>query len=59
MSEELPSDWPEESARRLAASTPLGRIGKPDDVFPAVVYLLENEYVTGETLVVDGGRLVR
>jgi pteridine reductase len=55
----LPQDWPEEAARRLAASTPLGRIGKPDDVFNAVVFLLENEYVTGETLVVDGGRLVR
>ena len=28
-------------------------------VFAAVVFLLENDYVTGETLAVDGGRLVR
>lgn len=55
----LPQDWPEDAARRLAASTPLGRIGRPDDVFGAVVFLLENDFVTGETLVVDGGRLVR
>lgn len=55
----LPHDWPDDAARRLAASTPLGRIGRPDDVFGAVVFLLENDFVTGETLVVDGGRLVR
>ena len=55
----LPDDWPAEAARRLADSTPLKRLGKPDDVFHAVVFLLENDYVTGETLVVDGGRLVR
>jgi pteridine reductase len=55
----LPQEWPDDAARRLAASTPLGRIGRPDDVFNAVVFLLENDFVTGETLVVDGGRLVR
>ena len=31
----------------------------PDDVFRAVVFLIENDYVTGETLVVDGGRRIR
>jgi pteridine reductase len=55
----LPQDWPDDAAKRLAKSTPLGRNGRPDDVFNAVVFLLENDFVTGETLVVDGGRLVR
>jgi pteridine reductase len=55
----LPQDWPDDAARRLAASTPLGRIGRPDDVFSALVFLLESDFITGETLVVDGGRLVR
>jgi pteridine reductase len=55
----LPSDWPDDAARRLAASTPLGRLGRPDDVFGALVFLLESDFITGETLVVDGGRLVR
>jgi len=55
----LPQDWPDDAAKRLAQSTPLGRIGRPDDVYNAVVYLLENDFVTGATLVVDGGRLVR
>ena len=31
----------------------------PADVAQAVVYLLEADYVTGHTLVVDGGRLIR
>lgn len=55
----LPDGWPDDAAKRLAASTPLGRLGKPDDVVAAVVFLLENDFVTGETLVVDGGCLVR
>ncbi|OYV66251.1 MAG: 3-oxoacyl-ACP reductase, partial [Gemmatimonadetes bacterium 21-71-4] len=29
------------------------------DVVRAVLFLLENDYVTGTTLVVDGGRLIR
>jgi NAD(P)-dependent dehydrogenase (short-subunit alcohol dehydrogenase family) len=51
-----PPDWDDEARRRLVASTPLGRIGTPDDVVRAVIFLLENDYLTGTTLVVDGGR---
>ncbi len=43
----------------LERGTPLGRIGSPDDVVRAVLYLLRADYVTGEILVVDGGRLLR
>lgn len=32
------------------------REGQPDDVVAALLYLLESDFVTGETLVVDGGR---
>jgi pteridine reductase len=55
----LPDDWDAATAERLAASTPLRRLGAPDDVVGAVLYLLAADYVTGETLVVDGGRRVR
>jgi pteridine reductase len=41
---------------RRAAETLLGRIGSPDDVADAVVYLAGASFVTGTTLVVDGGR---
>ncbi len=55
----LPDDWDAASAEHLRASTPLGRQGSPADVVQAVLYLLDAEYVTGETIVVDGGRRVR
>lgn len=55
----LPDDWDEEARKRVIASTPLARLGTPNDVVGAIVFLLEHDYVTGETLVVDGGRLHR
>ncbi len=55
----LPEAFSSADAERLASTTPLGRIGSPDDVSRAVIYLLEADYVTGETLIVDGGRHVR
>jgi len=44
---------------RRAAETVLGRLGSPDDVAEAVLYLARAEFVTGTTLVVDGGRLLQ
>jgi pteridine reductase len=55
----LPDDWGPEDAERLARTTPLRRLGEPADVARAVLYLLEADYVTGDTLLVDGGRHVR
>ena len=39
----------------LAATIPLGRMGKPEEVAEAVAYLAGAEYVTGAVLHVDGG----
>ena len=39
----------------LAASIPLGRMGKPEEIADAVAYLACAGYVTGEVLRVDGG----
>jgi pteridine reductase len=55
----LPAAWSEREARTLAESTPLQRLGAPEDVASAVVYLIRSEFITGETLIVDGGRHVR
>jgi pteridine reductase len=44
---------------RRAAETLLGRVGSPEDVADAVVYLARAGFVTGTTLVVDGGRLLQ
>ena len=49
---------PEQEERR-AAETILGRIGGPEDVAAAIVYLAEADFVTGSALVVDGGRLLQ
>lgn len=54
-----PDDMSDEEIERLARSAPLRRNGSPRDVVRAVLYLLEADFVTGDTLVVDGGKLLR
>jgi pteridine reductase len=45
--------------QRRAAETLLGRIGTPEDIADAVLFLAGAEFITGTTLVVDGGRLLK
>ena len=49
---------PGQEARR-AAETLLGRIGTPNDVADAVLYLAGASFVTGSSLILDGGRMVQ
>jgi len=55
----LPEGWSEEAAEHLRSTTPLRRLGSPEDVAQVVVFLLEAQYVTGEVIRVDGGRHIR
>jgi pteridine reductase len=48
-----------EQIERRAAETLLERVGSPEDVAEAVVFLTGADFVTGTTLVVDGGRLLQ
>jgi pteridine reductase len=56
--------WPDDGQfdpgerERIVASTPLGRVGSPEDVAQAVHFLAVAPYVTGQILAVDGGRSV-
>ncbi len=57
--------WPEEerfaspeARAKIVAGIPLGRIGSAEDVARAVVYLAREPFITGQTIVVDGGRSV-
>jgi pteridine reductase len=50
---------PPEQVERRAAETLLGRVGSPDDVAGAVCFLVDADFVTGTSLVVDGGRLLQ
>jgi pteridine reductase len=49
---------PEQEERR-SSETVLGRLGDAEDVAGAILYLADADFVTGTTLVVDGGRLLR
>jgi pteridine reductase len=55
----LPEGFDERGADHLVDTTPLRRVGTPEDVAQAVLYLLDAEFVTGEVIRVDGGRHVR
>jgi pteridine reductase len=55
----LPENFDPVFAARLTETTPLKRDGSPEDVVQAMLYLLNAAYVTGETIIVDGGRHVR
>lgn len=55
----LPDGWEDASATHLASTTPLRTLGGPEDVVHALEYLLDATFVTGEVMMVDGGRNVR
>jgi pteridine reductase len=40
----------------ILKATPLGRLGGPEAVVQAVMFLIGNEFMTGQTLILDGGR---
>lgn len=46
----------EETKRRLSKQTPFGRIAKPEEIAHTVIYLLENDYVSGEVIDVNAAR---
>ncbi len=51
-----PHDYDDEKYERTAAKTLLGRWGTPEEMGHAVQFLVEADYITGETITVDGGQ---
>jgi 3-oxoacyl-[acyl-carrier protein] reductase len=45
----------EEALARLQAGIPLGRLGRPEDIWRAVRFILEDDFFTGRTVEIDGG----
>jgi NAD(P)-dependent dehydrogenase (short-subunit alcohol dehydrogenase family) len=45
----------EEEWQRLIQRIPLKRAARPEEIASALEFLLKNEYITGQTIVVDGG----
>jgi pteridine reductase len=54
----LPLDLPVEERQRAIAATLVQREGRPENVAQAVLALVENDFVTGVCLPVDGGRTI-
>jgi NAD(P)-dependent dehydrogenase (short-subunit alcohol dehydrogenase family) len=54
-----PEGTSDEESKAVEAATPLGRWGGEEEIVKAVVFLLRSDFVTGETLRVDGGRHIR
>jgi len=51
-----PPEMTDEELRAVEAATPVGRWGGTDAIVRAVLFLVETDFVTGETIRVDGGR---
>jgi NAD(P)-dependent dehydrogenase (short-subunit alcohol dehydrogenase family) len=54
-----PPGTTEEEQKSVEAATPLGRWGGVDAIVRAVMFLVETDFVTGETIRVDGGRHIK
>ena len=48
----------EEMREKLRKLSLTGEIAKPEDIAHAVIFLLENDHITGEVIDVNGGRLM-
>jgi 3-oxoacyl-[acyl-carrier protein] reductase len=57
---DMTSALPEEATAGIVAQTPLGRVGTPEEVASAIVFLASDEasYITGQVLRVNGGMYV-
>ena len=57
---EMTIDLPENGKEELLNRIPIGKIGKPEDIAYAALFLASNEanYITGQTITVDGGRVI-
>ena len=41
--------------QQMGGNLPVGRVGKPDEIAKAVLFLIQSEYTTGAIIDVDGG----
>jgi len=57
---DMSKEWSEEKRKEIIAGIPLGRLGEPEDVAEAVIFLVSDKakFITGEVLDVNGGCLM-
>ena len=51
-------DFNEDEKKRQLSFIPAARFGNPGDIAAAVKFLIENDYITGQILSIDGGRTI-
>jgi acetoacetyl-CoA reductase len=56
---DMTSAIPEDMQEKITKTIPMGRFGQPEDIAQAVRFCIENEYMTGATLDVNGGVYMR
>jgi NAD(P)-dependent dehydrogenase (short-subunit alcohol dehydrogenase family) len=54
-----PEGYSGEALERLASRAPLARWGSLEDVANAVIFLMRNDYLTGQVIYVDGGAFIK
>ncbi len=54
-----PEDWDDARWEKVVAALPLQRAGAPEDVAQAVLFCLCSEFMTGQVIVLDGGRSLK
>ena len=52
---EMNKDLSKEDIKEILSQVPLGRIAKPEEIVKSIKWLIEDEYVTGQVISVDGG----
>ncbi len=52
---EMIAKLPEERKKKILSRVPMGRFGTPEEVAKTVTFLIENDYITGEVIDVNGG----
>lgn len=50
--------FPDKYYVNMKKNTPAGKTGEPKDIASVVKFLLENEYITGQNIIIDGGRIL-
>ena len=51
----FPDDQKQAIFETYAAKTPVGRVGRPEDVAQAIAFLIANSFMSGHMLICDGG----
>ena len=52
---EMTASMRPEMLEKMAAGVPLRRLGRPDEIAHTAIYILENDYVDGRVIEIDGG----